>query len=50
MVDYLPITDVMLKELIPIEADTGEKLKELIKKVTPLYKKMIFETTVWIQL
>ena len=44
MVDYLPITDVMLKELIPIEADTGEKLKELIKKVTPLYKKMIFDT------
>ena len=39
MVHYLPITDVILKELTPIEADTEEKLKELIKKVAPLYKK-----------
>ena len=39
MVQYLPITNVMLKELIPIEADRGEKLKELIKKVATLYKK-----------
>ena len=44
IVQYLPITDVMLKELIPIEADRVEKLKGLIKKVAPLYQKMIFDT------
>ena len=37
---YLPITDAMLKELIPIVADREERMKKLLKISFPLYKNM----------
>ena len=30
-IQYLPITDAMLKELIPIVADREERMKKIIK-------------------
>ena len=41
---YLPITDAMLKELIPIAADREERMKKLLEITFPLYKKMVYDT------
>ena len=41
---YLPITDAMLKDLIPIEADRVGKMKTLVNMVIPLHKKMVYNT------
>ena len=44
IVQYLPLTDGMLKEVITLEVDRGPKLVEWIKKVVPLRQKMSFDT------
>ena len=41
---YLPITDAMLKDLIRIEADRVGKMKTLVNMVIPLHKKMVYNT------
>ena len=41
---YLPITDAMLRELIPTAADREERMKQLLKMTYPLHKKMVYDT------
>eukprot|EP00596_Hydrurales_sp_CCMP1899_P005209 CAMPEP_0119035962 /NCGR_PEP_ID=MMETSP1177-20130426/3286_1 /TAXON_ID=2985 /ORGANISM="Ochromonas sp, Strain CCMP1899" /LENGTH=724 /DNA_ID=CAMNT_0006994953 /DNA_START=56 /DNA_END=2227 /DNA_ORIENTATION=- len=42
--DYLPLTDQLSRELIPNDEERVEKMKVLIDKVVPLYRKMSYDT------